>query len=379
MSSQHFFLQSQGRPIGAGRAFRAMETGRVAAGHGLYIDATTGTGVVEAVQRAGGKVKAYISHDHRGPGSREGAPGSEILECIGVFSGVRMADGIVFFDHFEPLPSFVANESAKLARLSDLIEREAISLSLELGGRAVFIDENGDEHPTRDPGKSYLYNGLPVLRVDAVFGCAFVAAGAATSSLFSRFTQAVRAILGRDRNPWAASTKNFTEQARISNAAPALAAALKAEAEEPAASFPPAARDDSLLDEVKKRFASDRARMVRALEMLADSSASGIGEIEVRLLEAEKRELTASLATAKNALAAAQTTLVATQTERDEWKAKFTAIKDSGAPAVDLGPQGFVSMNPWAEGTRNYTEQARISNTNPALAAHLRALAGKAA
>ena len=376
----------------AGRLFGvSLITGdREAKGHGLYLDQKTIAGAGELVAAKGGRLKAGIRHASWADYVATG--GDRILDLPGFFSGLTVKGNQLVGD-MEFYDSFKAAHPEDFAHLLEVAEKtpELIGLSVEMYGYAVYVAEDGTEYSERPKDIPLQYDGLPAFRVTDLTAAAFVADPAANDGLFARFG---RMFGGKHAQPAELRTlfSSFLAWARETNAfASAPTGAGNAFPSAPSDDHTASSDTDStmqILASLKEKFGADKARHTRALELLTGDSTLTVEAIEAQLhaadfaalqstvttLTAEKAELSAKLATAEASLAAVTA-------ERDQWQAKFERIKASGAnPAgLDLGtpaaPGSGAGVNPWAKGSVNYTEQARLTRENPQLAAELKAAA----
>ena len=376
----------------AGRLFGvSLITGdREAKGHGLYIDQETIAGAGKLVAAKGGRLKAGIRHASWADYIATG--GDRILDLPGFFSGLTVKGNQLVGD-MEFYDSFKAAHPEDFAHLLEVAEKtpELIGLSVEMYGYAVYVAADGTEYSERPKDVPLRYDGLPAFRVTDLTAAAFVADPAANDGLFARLG---RMFGGKQERPEELRElfSAFVTWARETNAfAGAPSGAGNAFPSAPSDDHTASSNTDStmtILAALKEKFGADKARHTRALELLTGDSTLTAEAIEAQLhqadfaalqtsvttLTAEKAELSAKLATAEASLATATA-------ERDQWKAKFAAIKASGAnpSGIDLGTPAALGtgtgVNPWKKESLNYTEQARITRENPALAAELQAAA----
>lgn len=368
----------------AGRLFGvSLITGdREAKGHGLYVDQKTIDGCGELVAAKGGRLKAGIRHPSWDDLFATG--GDRILDLPGFFTGLTVKGNQLVGD-MEFYDSFKLQHAEDFAHLLEVAEKtpELIGLSVEMWGYAVFVAEDGTEYSERPKDVPLKYDGLPAFRVTALTAAAFVDEPAANDGLFAKFSR----VFAAKHSAGGAMRELFSAFVTWAQQQPALHAFAGAPSGVTNAS-PDTDQTMTILASLKEKFGADKARHTRALELLTGDSTLTVEAIEAQLhaadfaalqstvttLTAEKAELSVKLATAEASLAAATA-------ERDQWQAKFERIKNSGAnPAgLDLGtpaaPGSGAGVNPWAKGSVNYTEQARLTRENPQLAAELKAAA----
>lgn len=366
----------------AGRLFGvSLITGdREAKGHGLYIDQKTIDGAGAIAAERGGRLKAGIRHPSFNDYLATG--GDRVLDLPGFFSGLTVKANQLVGD-MEFYDSFKTRYAEDMAHLLEVAEKtpELIGLSVEMWGYAVYVAEDGTEYSERPNNVALKYDGVPAFRVTDLTAAAFVDEPAANDGLFAKFS---RLFGGKQTQPQELQQILGAFVAWARDPANAFAVAPSGDATEP--------KDiDStmtILASIKEKFGADKGRHTRALELLTGDSTLTVEAIEAQLhaadfaaIQASVTTLTAEKAELSSRLATTEASLATATTEAAQWKAKFEAIKLSGAnhAGIDVGTGAALGtgtgVNPWKKESLNYTEQARISLENPTLAAELKAAA----
>ncbi len=368
----------------AGRLFGvSLITGdREAKGHGLYIDQKTIDGAGEIAAARGGRLKAGIRHPSFDDYFATG--GDRILDLPGFFSGLTVKANQLVGD-MEFYDSFKTRHPDDLGHLLEVAEKtpELIGLSVEMWGFAVFVAEDGTEYSERPKDVPLKYDGVPAFRVTDLTAAAFGDEPSANAGLFARPCRMSGGTQDRPED----LRKLFGAFVAWAREQPGLHAFPSAPS---GVTTAPKDIDSTMtiLAALKEKFGADKPRHTRALELLTGDSTLTVDAIETALhqadfaaLQASVTTLTAEKAELSGRLATTEASLATATTEAAQWKAKFEAIKLSGAnPAgIDVGTGAALGtgtgVNPWKKESLNYTEQARISLDNPPLAAELKAAA----
>jgi hypothetical protein len=362
---------------------------REAKGHGLWIDQKSIETTFAAIASRGGKLKAYITHDHSGP-CTWGDSGSE-LDIPGFFSGLAIRGDQLVAGSFEFYDAFKKNCKAQFEQLVEMAQKtpDLFALSIEPWGYAVYVDAAGNEYGSRPDNVDLLYDGLPALRVTDCFAAAFVAEGAANDSLFAKLSAKLGPAFAQlfggkhsETNPPIPSTvpppaTNVNQPTPM----PLTIAQIKAKFTVTtllASAIALATETPDITMEVleAKVAAADQAAKDTKITTLAAELATAKKDHETAL--AAQATASATALAAVNAELATAKALTATLTaERDAWKAQFETIKGSGTTEQNLGITPAVSSepNPWMPESKNLTRQCEIQKTNPALAASFKAAA----
>lgn len=301
-------------------------------GHGVYGDAKTMQTVVDAVAAGGGQLRGYYTHDHRAGWSGDfmsafEEAGSE-LAIPGFFSDIALnstGDQVVAgsFSFYDTFAEYHPEQVAQILEMAAKTPR-LISISLELGGYAVFVGTDGVEYTAEPDEVELMYDGMPVARVTDVWGSAFVAAGAATDGLFAKLSRKVR---GEELDP--------ETVAQLKTIFADFAAELETRNQE---------NKDMNLIKALKAAITDKARLNRALAIVADSEdpekltvASVTAQLDAE--DAATAALSAT-ATAKK-VADLEAQLATANKAKADAEASLAAVKSLGIEKpLDLGGPG---------------------------------------
>lgn len=390
------------RTAGTLAGLQLLAADRPAKGHGFYIDGKTLSTALDVIKLRGGQLKAYVTHDHSGPGTWYWEQDGSELDVAGFFSGISVEKGQLVAGRCEFYPSFRADQKARYDRIMDMAEKTPglLALSVEVWGYAVYVAKDGVEYSQRPEDVELAYEGTPALRVTEIFAGAFVSDGAATDGLFARLGRKrgggllakLAALLGGDDGegePAAPGRSPANSPAPGEGAAP-LAPNAQHAAPIVKHPFPPTAPTAptamKIIQEIKARFGATPDRQAKAMTILglaADPAALTIGDVATQVVEAELSAATAQV----TALNAKVTQLEADKTALAADKAKLEkqveTLKNAGhAGGVNLGAGGGSGgaaagdVNPWAAGSINYALQAQILKNDPARAQALQVAAG---
>lgn len=385
---------------GALTNLQLMAAGREAKGHGIYIDEGTLETAAACVAARGGRLKAYVTHNHAGPCSWSvpdmAEAGSE-LNIPGFFAGItaelKATPPQLVAEKFEFYDAFKANFKPQFDQLVEMARKtpDLLGLSVECWGYLVYVGKDGTEYSGEPDGVELLYNGLPALRITDLWAAAFVADGAATDGLFAQLSR----LFGAKQKP--------ADRAALATALTAFATRYAAEVP-PAAPIEPASaisRTMKIIADLKAKI-TDPQRFAAAMAVVGNTPADKlaaltVGDVETTLaaqdvtlqianLTKERDTLKGQLTTATTDLATANGKVTTLTTERDDWKRKFETLKSSGhLGKVDLGAgeggggAAPTEENPWLKGaTFNRTRQAEILKADPTRAAALKAAASAA-
>jgi hypothetical protein len=393
------------RKNGILRDLSLMKSGREAKGHGLYIDQRTLQTALAVVAESGGLLKAYYTHDHVGSaipfGSQLYDPASE-LRIPGFFSGLKIEDGQLVAEKFELYETFRKHHAEEAEQIMEMAEKtpQLLALSVEIWGYTVFTSADGAEYSERPDDVDLLHDGMPVLRITELFAAAFVADGAATDGLFAKMGRRLFGPAAPDQRlqDLAAALSAFAQSPAGHSALVAFAATGKDgsnqnttdttnmtnTSEAPSA----LAADHTLLilTSLNSKYGNDAASFREATNLFLANPGQSLDQIEATLAAQQRETELVNLRTQVGALTAELDAALAERdaaaAERDEFKLRFESIRQSGyissadaqSLGVDLGlPASGESGqdNPWAPGRINFTRQAEIIRTDPALAATL--------
>jgi hypothetical protein len=365
-----------------------LTAGREAAGHGIYIDEKTIETAHAAIQAKGGRLKAYRTHDHGGPATSSRHEGTE-LDIPGYFSAIAKRPGQLVAGAFEFYDSFKKNYAPQYEQLVEMAIKtpDLIALSVEVWGYGVFVDVDGNEYGQRPEATELLYDGLPALRVTECWAAAFVSDGAANDGLFARLSRAfkrpdakvppaLKARLQAAVDEWAVI------EAHGENADSAPAALHTPGDNKDIATTSPAIEPSpamKIIQTLKERFSADKAKFNQAMALLGEQPDTTLEALEVRMIEADLSTARGEITALTARLTAAEQAAAALTAERDQYKAKYDEIKASGGTQLNLGAPsaGAAAENPWHKDSLNLTRQIELTQSNPVLAAQLRAIAAK--
>lgn len=397
------------RKNGILRDLSLMKSGREAKGHGLYIDEATLETALAVVAESGGLLKAYYTHDHVGSaipfGSQLYDPASE-LRIPGFFSGLKIEGGQLVAEKFELYETFRKHHAEEAEQIMEMAEKtpQLLALSVEIWGYTVFASIDGAEYSERPDDVDLLHDGMPVLRITELFAAAFVADGAATDGLFAKMGRRLFGPAAPDQRlqDLAAALSEFAQSPAGHSALVAFAAIGKDgsnqnttdttiimnKSETPSA--PAADQTLLILSSLNSKYGKDAASFQDAAKLFLSNPGQSLDQIEATLAAQQRetelvtlRTQVGTLTTERDAALAARD---AVTLERDSFKSRFEAIRQSGyissadaqSLGVDLGlPASGESgqVNPWLPASINFTRQAEITRNDPALAATLRAAA----
>lgn len=393
---------ARSRKLGVDRQSRTladvllMQAGREARGHGLYIDQTTIEQAAAAVaDQYGGQLRSYYTHDHRGAGVGWMANWMEEsrseLAIPGYFDGVTVRGDQLVAGRFAFYDSFAAQHEGIVAQILEMAEKTPalIAQSLEVWGYAVYVDTEGNEYRERPEDVELNYDGMPALRVTAVFASAFVADGAATDGLFASLSrrlgagkesprdvliEALRAAIDawhQEQSDRAAQSTEDSRQSAVGTPRPSA----PQHPGTPALQHPFASSRDSsqspttetnphteMIKEIKARFGADPARLSRALMLYADNDTLTVDAIDAQLQaqdrEAELKQLRAKAEQAE-ALEAQKKEL---EQKHSELNQRFETLKKSGQPH-EVSTGAASEGGPTATFTNPRTGQAYTGTT----------------
>lgn len=357
---------------------------REAKGHGFWIDERTLTTALDVVKARGGRLKGYRTHEHGGPGSGAwyAEPGSE-LDVAGFFGSIAIKGEQLVAGSFEFYDSYKASSPDEYARLLEMAAKtpDLLALSIEPWGYLVYVAEDGTEYSQRPEEVALKYEGMPALRVTELWAAAFCSDGAANDGLFAKLS----AFAGK-QNPLAAFLAAFFADGKASR---------ETAGHLPALNTPPSISQNKPADKsdmkiilaLQTKFAADPKRLAAAMAVVGQTAADKLEGLTVEQVEEALRtgdlaDVRAQLTAANNELTTLRTSLATAQQEAADWKDKFEKLKGSGQEKdVNLGAGAGAGgsnadmPNPWAPDTRNLSDQARITKSNPTLAATLKAAA----
>jgi len=379
------------------RDLAIMTGGREAAGHGIYLDQKTIDSAFACVQASGGQLRAAIRHPSVIDMLTKGR--DRVLDMPGYFSDVRVDGNKLVAGKFQFFDSFKAQNPTIVARIIEMADKtpKLFGLSAEPAGPRFFVGKDGQEYAAkRDPktdewqkpvNVELANQGLPTLRVKHLGVAAFVDQPAANDGVFAKLSS----LFGGKQSDLSAVLQEFgaaIARGMANSTTVAPAAIIEGNTFTPLLSetTPPTMLT---FPQITAKFGADKARLTQALELASQNPEITIEALETKLSAAEfaalgvkVTNLTAELATATKTLvdlkAAHATALTALTAERDSFKTKFEAIKNSGLPGdlnLGAGADATGGENPWAKETVNLTRQVEITNANPVLAASLKAAA----
>jgi hypothetical protein len=378
-----------------------MAAGREAKGHGIYIDERTLETALEAIDARGGRLKAYVTHNHAGPCSWDSPDMDEAsseLNIPGFFSAIKIAKAQLIAGQFEFYEAFKKNFAPQYEQLLEMAKKtpDLLGISCEIWGYVVYVGKDGTEYSGEPADVELLYNGLPALRVTDMWAAAFVSDGAATDGLFARLSTRFARVFGGKQD--AAARKEIA--AALAQFAAEYAAGAEGEVLTPALNEPEKFSVMKIITDLQAKYAGkeNESKLAAAMAIVgktpADKFASlTVGDVEAQLAAQETQHTIATLTTERDTARtqvasltserdAARTEAATLKTERDSWKAKFEGVKVSGKGGpVDLGAESAGSAgdepNPWAKASINRTRQAEILKTDPERAKALKAAAQK--
>ena len=330
-----------------------LTAGREASGHGIYIDNKTNSTALATVAASGGQLRAAIRH--ASILERLSGKGDRVLDMPGYFSDIRVDGNKLVAGKFEFFDAFKAKNPDAVAILLEMAEKtpKLFGLSAEPAGRLVFVDTSGNDHPAKrnlntgkwegaPAGVTLANGGLPTLRVTHLGVAAFVDQPAANDGLFAKLSS----LFGTKPDvsglkALAEAFFQFAESGALHTSdnnkqAPALSA-TKPTATPP--TVPPPHMN--IIEQITAKFSADNAKLSRVLVLHAKNPALSFEALEGQLIAADLADAQAQIATLQAAatkattdLAAKDATIKSITTERDDFKAKFEAIKKSGYGAA---------------------------------------------
>lgn len=335
-----------------------MKGNREAAGHGIYADAKTIETAFQAMKNNGGQIKAYYTHNHAGAASWSvpyaDTKTDDELETIGYFSEPRVEDDNLIAGKFTVYESWRQDNEKRFNRIFEIAEKtpRLIALSVEVWGDGIYVGKDKKEYTEKPKGVELEYGGMTVLRVNSLFAAAFVADGALTDGLFSKFCKWLGMGDKKKLSP-APSTEAVTETTKSNN---------------------------QMITEIKARFGADEVRLGRALVLHANDNTLTLDAIASKLEAQDRENLQKEITTLKAQVETLKTehatALAAKEAEIAALKAKLSKETGGHDTEVNLGAEGAAMPNPWAKETKNLTEQCRILKENPTLAKALKKAAG---
>lgn len=383
------------RSTGIITSLQLLESGREAKGWGFWVDEITLTTGLDVIKAKGGRLKSYFTHDHESPASwyRGDEDGTELDVC-GWFSDIAIANGQLVAGRHQFYDSFKVDDKPRYDRLLDIAANtpELAGLSIEMWFHCVFVGEDGVEYQARPEGIALRYGGMPVARIEDIFGAAFVAEGAATSGLFAKLSRRPKgrgllarlaAVLGiEDEPPGSPANAEGKTPEEI-----AAAEASAKNAQPPGPHVEPVSTNTSatmkLIKDLQTRFAADKASLAAAMAILGDAPNPETLTLDGVLAQLGVNETTrlrtevGTLTTAKTKLETDNATLTA---KVKTLEGEIATLKASGhAGGVQLGTGGGApvggDVNPYSPATLNFSAQARLEKSDPAKAAALKAAA----
>lgn len=330
-----------------------MTGGRVALGHGIYLDQKTIETGANVVKNSGGQLRGAIKH----PSLLDRLTGNHdrVLSMPGYFSGVKVDGNKIVAEKFQFFETFKTDNPKAVARILEMAQKtpRLFGLSAEPAGKLVYVGLDGTEYPfKRDPdtGASLppkdvpLANeGLPTLRITHLAVAAFVDQPAANDSLFTRLSS----LFGAEQKELRALVKEFASAFKNELTAPATLPVSSHNEDPGATANSPQSnqiKETAMplsITEITAKFGADEARLTQALKLASQNPAFDLASIEAALVKVELAakdktiaDLTAQLATANKSAAdlkaSTDKTIADLTKERDEYKGQFEAIKNSG-------------------------------------------------
>ena len=304
---------------------------REARGHGIYIDLDTLQGGLESVNARGGQLKGVICHETFDQSWNDE---DRLLEVPGYFDNIAIRANTLVAGKFEFYESFRIDQPAAYRRLMEMAQKtpNLFGLSIEATGYAVYLDTEGNEYSQRPEDVDLANDGLPVFRITELDAAAFVSEPAANDGLFAaamsvlkrgkKLSDSDAAQIGQAFAEW---SKNRTEESHQSK--PAL------DGQSPTTK---PNQMKKLLDEIKKKFGKDEARMNKALLFAVnatDAENLTLEAVEAALNKSELEELKAANATLKEKLqsnGADNEAVEKLKKEKADLEARFEKLKESG-------------------------------------------------
>jgi hypothetical protein len=313
-----------------------LEANREASGHGIYIDSQSLETALASVQEKGGVLKAYYTHNHRGAASSWWANMVEDshseLFIPGYFTDIRVEDDKLIAGTFQFFDAFAAEHAFIVAQILEMAEKTPtlIMQSIEFWGYGVYVDEAGNEYQEAPEDTELQYNGMPAVRVVEMFASAFVADGAATSSLFHKLSRKLKK-----------SDDSALEQLRetLSTWKDELLSEFKQ------STLTTTTETMNIIEQIKSRFGADKSRLSRALLLHAENPDLKVEEIDFRLKQEDRDNEFEQLRKEKAELAEKAKEAEQLKKELEAEKTRFQTFKESGQDP-DRTPGTGGSVNP---------------------------------
>lgn len=343
-----------------------LTSGRDAKGHGFYIDERTIETALEVIVENGGKLQAKICHDNFEEWWLEI---DRLMEMPGWFESISKGsidgEAALISGRFSFYETFLRDHSSEASLLLEMAEKtpDLFGLSIEPWGYAVFVALDGTEYSQKPEDVELRYEGMPAFRVTDLRAAAFVSDPAANSGLFAQLSS----FFGKKRS------KGVDALSRLIPALENFSAPSAGNTNQ---------NQTDMIEQLKKKFGDDEARLSRALLLHANNPKDSIEEIEKKLKAQDEAEnlkaITEERDTLKTEKTALEEQLKTANTEKEDLQKKYDDLKDSGfTGGLNTGTagSGVPTVNPFAEGSVNLTEQIRLKKENPTLAATLEAQA----
>jgi hypothetical protein len=298
-----------------------LEANREASGHGIYIDEKSLETALGSVQEKGGVLKAYYTHNHRGAASSWWANMTEDshseLFIPGYFTDIRVEDNKLIAGTFEFFDAFAAEHPFIVAQILEMAEKTPtlIMQSIEFWGYGVYVDEDGNEYQEAPEDTELQYNGMPAVRVVEMFASAFVADGAATSSLFHKLSRKIKGEPG-DHEQLRKTLSAWKDE---------LVSEFRAHT-----STTTTENTMNIIEQIKSRFGADKSRLSRALLLHAENPDLKVEEIDFRLKQEDREAEFEQLRKEKKELAEKAKKADQLEKELAAEKTRFKTFKESG-------------------------------------------------
>lgn len=309
---------------------------RSADGWGVWSDAKTLETALAAIEKAGGKVKAYLTH------SREV---DDELDIPGIFVNFRIVDGVLVAD-LEFNKSWVDGDPKNKTAFEIIKEVAAkgagiLGASIEASGEVVYVDDAGNEYADAalfPEGKTPVRDE-PSFRVTDLYAVAIVANPAANYSLFAFSKRALAKKLEaalsvkQDIVQQPNDMKLFLKlQKKFGHDAKLLKVAFDAMTEEAAKPEAEQKSADEIIASVEEKAKADAAAALSAAVAEKDAK---IAELTAKITELEA----VSVKELQDKLAAAETAKAELEKKASELEVKLS--KRSALPTdVDVGAAG---------------------------------------
>lgn len=381
-----------------------------ALGHGFYIDEKTIATALDAVQRNGGRLRVYPTHEH------SGYPHWSSHDCDDAGSELNMAaytenlsasskgDQLVG-GRLEFYQAFRKNYGPQFDQIIETAAKtpDLIGLSLEPVGHFVYVGKDGTEYAGFPEGVDLAYDGMPALRVDELYSCAFGSVVAANPGLFAKLSAKFGGKQKKLRKLAAAVVEmlEHPEAGKVKGDAPASAADLGASTQ--VHTQTPTVSTDStpnlshenptmkIIADLKAKYGSDAQKFSQAMTLVGHKPDITMDALEAALVQQDLAAATGQVAKLTTDLAASNAKvtdlegkLATANQEVTNLKAQIQQMKDGGTTAVNLGATSAgagvaAAVNPYAKGAVNLSAQAKLERENPTLAAQLKSAAASAA